>query len=107
MLSIVLAFFLGVFLAPAIRPLFRPIMVEFIRAGIILGDEVRRVSHTVREGVEDAQAEASAARSRRPPSSGDEAAASGNAAASGDAAASGTGDGDGTSSSSKKADDSA
>ena len=71
MLSIVLAFFLGVFLAPAIRPLFRPILVEFIRAGIILGDEVRRVSHTVREGVEDAQAEAAAARSRRPANGGE------------------------------------
>lgn len=64
-LSTFLAFLLGVFLAPAIRPLFRPVLVEVIRAGLVVGDEVRRMSHTVREGVEDVQAEARTARSAR------------------------------------------
>lgn len=60
-----LAFLLGVFLAPAIRPLFRPVLVEVIRAGLVVGDEVRRMSHTVREGVEDVQAEARTAKAAR------------------------------------------
>ena len=59
------AFLLGVFLAPAIRPLFRPVLVEMIRAGLVVGDEVRRTSHTVREGVEDVQAEARTAKAAR------------------------------------------
>lgn len=62
MLSLIAAFLLGVFLAPAVRPLFRPVLVEVIRAGLVVSDEVRRMSHTVREGVEDVQAEAQAAR---------------------------------------------
>lgn len=60
MLTTILAFLLGVFLAPAVRPLFRPILVEIIRAGLILVDEVRRLSAVVREGMEDVRAEAMA-----------------------------------------------
>jgi hypothetical protein len=67
MFSYIVAFLLGVFLAPAIRPLFRPILVEVIRAGLVVNDEVRRMSHTVREGVEDVQAEARAAQAPSAP----------------------------------------
>jgi hypothetical protein len=78
MLIPTLAFLLGVFLAPAVRPLFRPILVEIIRAALILVDEVRRMSSVVREGMEDAHAEAVA--THRPaasaaPAQGGEAAA--------------------------------
>jgi hypothetical protein len=60
-LTTVLTFLLGVFLAPAIRPLFRPIFVELIRTGLVLTDEVKRMSATLGESMEDARAEAAAA----------------------------------------------
>ena len=64
-LSTIAAFFLGVFLAPAIRPLFRPVMIELIRGGVVLTDEVKRASATLGESMEDAKAEADAERARR------------------------------------------
>ena len=62
MLTATLAFFAGVFLAPVIRPLLRPIFVEFIRATMMTADEVRRLSAEMRENIEDAAAEAKAER---------------------------------------------
>lgn len=79
MLSLTVAFLLGVFLAPAVRPLFRPVLVEVIRAGLVVSDEVRRMSHTVREGVEDVQAEARASSGAQAPSTGASAEAGGGA----------------------------
>lgn len=60
------AFLLGVFLAPAVRPLFRPMMVELVRAGLAIADEVKRASAEVQERVEDAKAEAAASRASQP-----------------------------------------
>lgn len=75
MLSTLVAFFLGVFLAPAVRPLFRPVMVELVRAGLAISDEVKRMSAHVQESVEDAKAEVDANRASRDattaPSAGD------------------------------------
>jgi len=65
MLIPILAFLLGVALAPVIRPLLRPLLVEVIRVGIMTADEVRRLSAEVRENVEDATAEAQAKREGR------------------------------------------
>ena len=66
MLSTVLAFFLGVFLAPAVRPLFRPVLIEMIRAGLVLTDEVKRMQVSLTESMEDARAEAEAAQAAPP-----------------------------------------
>jgi hypothetical protein len=55
-----LAFSLGVFLAPVVRPLMRPIFVEMIRATLVTIDETKRLTAQVREGIEDAAAEAQA-----------------------------------------------
>jgi hypothetical protein len=65
MLGYLTAFLLGVFLAPAVRPLFRPLMVELVRAGLANADEVKRATAEVQEGVEDAKAEAEAQRATR------------------------------------------
>jgi hypothetical protein len=62
------AFLLGVFLAPAVRPLFRPMMVELVRAGLAIADEVKRATAEVQERVEDAKAEAAATRAPQAPS---------------------------------------
>lgn len=62
MLSTIIAFLLGVFLAPAVRPLFRPVMLEVVRAMFAITDEVKRMSAQVQESVEDAKAEVDAAR---------------------------------------------
>lgn len=60
MLIPTITFFLGVFLAPVIRPLLRPIFVELIRATLMTADEVRRLTAEMRENIEDAAAEAKA-----------------------------------------------
>ena len=72
MLIATIAFLVGVFFAPVVRPLCRPILVEIIRAGLLVGDEVRRMTTQVREGLDDARAEAAASANRAeapPPSS--------------------------------------
>jgi hypothetical protein len=60
MLIPILTFFLGVFLAPVVRPLLRPIFVELVRATLLTADEVRRLTAEMRENIEDAAAEAKA-----------------------------------------------
>jgi hypothetical protein len=62
MWTAILAFFAGVFLAPVIRPLLRPLFVELVRATMMTADEVRRLSAEMRENIEDAAAEARAER---------------------------------------------
>lgn len=62
MLTILVSFGLGVFLAPVVRPLLRPIIVEIIRAGLTIAAETRRLSAQVKEGMEDVAAEANAQR---------------------------------------------
>ena len=61
MLTAVIAFLLGVFFAPVVRPLFRPLLIEIIKTGLMVGDEAKRLSAEVREGIDDAKAEAEAA----------------------------------------------
>jgi hypothetical protein len=61
-LSLLIAFGLGVFLAPVVRPLLRPLFVELIRAGLMTVDETKRLAAEVRENIEDASAEAKAQR---------------------------------------------
>jgi hypothetical protein len=56
------AFALGVLLAPVVRPLMRPLFVELIRVVLLTADEVQRLSSQVREDIQDASAEAQAAR---------------------------------------------
>jgi len=65
MWSELLAFAAGVFLAPAIRPLLRPVAVEAIKAVMIAADEAKRLSEDVKEDIEDAAAEAKAAHAAR------------------------------------------
>jgi hypothetical protein len=55
-----ISFALGVFLAPVVRPLMRPVFVEMIRATLMTADEAKRLTAQVREGIEDAAAEAKA-----------------------------------------------
>jgi hypothetical protein len=55
-----ITFFLGVFLAPVVRPLLRPLFVELIRASLVTVDEAQRLTAQVRESIEDAAAEAKA-----------------------------------------------
>lgn len=64
MLTAAIAFLLGVFFAPVVRPLARPVLIEIIKAGLLVGDEVRRMSAQVREGMDDARAEAAASADR-------------------------------------------
>ena len=61
-LSLLIAFSLGVFLAPVVRPMLRPLFVELIRAGLMTVDETKRLAAEVRENIEDAAAEAKAQR---------------------------------------------
>jgi hypothetical protein len=56
------AFFIGVFFAPVVRPLLRPLFVELIRAGLMTVDETRRLTAQVRENIDDATAEVQAER---------------------------------------------
>ncbi len=65
MLTNIVMFFLGVLLAPVIRPLLRPVFVELVRAGVQTVDEVKRLSAQAREGIEDAVAEADAERAAK------------------------------------------
>lgn len=65
MWSELFAFAAGVFLAPAIRPLLRPVAVEAIKAVMIAADEAKRLSEDVKEDIEDAAAEAKAAHTAR------------------------------------------
>jgi len=58
-------FALGVFLAPVVRPLLRPLFVEVIRAGLMTVDETKRLAAQVREDIDDATAEAKAERETR------------------------------------------
>jgi hypothetical protein len=65
MWSELFAFAAGVFLAPAIRPLLRPVAVEAIKAVMLAADEAKRLSEDVKEDLEDAAAEAKAAHAQR------------------------------------------
>lgn len=56
------AFFLGVFFAPVVRPLLRPLLVEVIRVGLLTIDEAKRLTAEVRENIDDATAEVRAER---------------------------------------------
>ncbi len=60
MLTSILMFFLGVLLAPVVRPMARPLLLELVRAGLQVNEEVKRLSAQVREDIEDAAAEAEA-----------------------------------------------
>lgn len=53
-------FFLGVLLAPVVRPLARPLLLELVRAGMQIREEMTRLSAQVKEDIEDAAAEAEA-----------------------------------------------
>jgi hypothetical protein len=61
-LFLLIAFFLGVFFSPVVRPMLRPLFVELIRAGLMTVDETKRLTAQVRENIEDAAAEAKAQR---------------------------------------------
>ncbi|GMV23946.1 MAG: DUF5132 domain-containing protein [Vicinamibacterales bacterium] len=65
MLTAIVSFLLGVFLAPVVRPLFRPVFVELVKVSILTADEARRAAARVREDMEDAVAEAGAERTTR------------------------------------------
>lgn len=65
MWTAIIAFALGVFLAPVVRPFLRPLFVELIRVALLTADEVRRLSSQVREDVQDAAAEAQAEREKQ------------------------------------------
>jgi hypothetical protein len=62
MLNKTIAFGLGVFLAPVIRPLLRPVVVELMRATMMAVDEAQKLSASVREDLQDVAAEAQAQR---------------------------------------------
>jgi hypothetical protein len=60
MLIAIVSFFLGVLLAPAVRPLLRPALVELVKGWILLSEEVKRTSVQVREDLEDIAEQAKA-----------------------------------------------
>lgn len=60
MLSIFFGFLLGLFFAPVVRPLLRPMFVELVKLTMTSWYEGRRMSAKVREEVEDAIAQAEA-----------------------------------------------
>lgn len=60
MLSIFFGFLLGLFFAPVVRPLLRPMFVELVKVSMTSWYEGRRISAKVREEVEDAIAQAEA-----------------------------------------------
>jgi hypothetical protein len=66
MVELVVAFLLGVILAPIVRPMLRPVFVEAIKAALLFGEEVKRVSAQVKEDVEDVAAEVARERGARP-----------------------------------------
>jgi predicted lipid-binding transport protein (Tim44 family) len=59
-LSIFFGFLLGLFFAPVVRPLLRPMFVELVKLTMTSWYEGRRMSAKVREEVEDAIAQAEA-----------------------------------------------
>lgn len=59
-----LCFLLGVFLAPVVRPLFKPLFVEIVKLIVAASQELKTASVKVKEEVEDAVAEANAATQR-------------------------------------------
>ena len=63
MLIHLLLFFLGVALAPVVRPMMRPLLVEATKVGLHLIGEIRRLAAETAEGIEDAVAEAEASQS--------------------------------------------
>lgn len=66
MVELAVAFLLGVILAPIVRPMLRPVFVEAIKAALLFGDEVKRVSAQVKEDVEDVAAEVAKERAAKP-----------------------------------------
>jgi hypothetical protein len=62
MITAIVAFFLGVFFAPVIKPMLRPLFVEIIKLGLMTAEEVKKMSSKVKEDLEDAAAEANAQR---------------------------------------------
>jgi hypothetical protein len=64
MLTAIVAFLLGVFFSPVIKPMLRPLFVEVIKLGLMTADEVRKMSSKVKEDLEDAAAEATADRAK-------------------------------------------
>jgi hypothetical protein len=67
MLTAIVAFLLGVFFSPVIKPMLRPLFVEVIKLGLMTADEVRKMSSKVKEDLEDAAAEATADRAKAQP----------------------------------------
>jgi len=65
MLTNILMFFLGVLLAPVVRPLARPLLLELVRAGMQISEEMKRLSVQVKEDIEDATAEAEAVKAAK------------------------------------------
>lgn len=62
MLTAVIAFALGVFFGPVIKPMLRPLLVEIIKLALVTAEEMKRLSLQVKEDIEDAAAEANAQR---------------------------------------------
>ena len=60
LLTAVVSFLLGVFFAPVVRPMFRPMMLEIMKAWIVASDEARRATAQAREDMEDIAEEARA-----------------------------------------------
>ena len=52
LLTAVVSFLLGVFFAPVVRPMFRPMMLEIMKAWIVASDEARRATAQAREDME-------------------------------------------------------
>jgi len=64
-LSIFFGFLLGLFFAPVVRPLLRPMFVELVKLTMTSWYEGQRMSAKVREEVEDAIAQAEAERAAK------------------------------------------
>lgn len=65
MLTAILCFFLGVFLAPVVRPLMRPLAAEVMKFFVTATYEVRSAAARAREEMEDAVAAAEAERAAK------------------------------------------
>lgn len=65
MLTALISFFLGVFLAPVVRPLMRPFAVEVMKLFVTATHEVRTAAAKVKEEVEDAVAATEAERAAK------------------------------------------
>jgi Protein of unknown function (DUF5132) len=59
------AFILGAVVAPLLGPILRPLVREVVKGGVLLAHELEKISHEVREEVEDAKAEATSQISRK------------------------------------------